>query len=316
MKNNKFHILKKIILDFTSDCREFSFSVAFARFIYALPFISWKKRRNFYQNRVYEYLKKQYLTEILKFSENLDNENLYFSSKKIWFFWLQGEENMPDVVSVCYKRLLKTAVNYEVCLLTESNLEKYVDVPAYLWEKLKKGIISKTHFSDIVRVWLLQKYGGLWVDATIYAVSLDSSIFEKELFTLHAPGLFPEFIGGGDFSTFFMAAGKTNTPFMTCLSRLFDLYWQKHNKVIDYLMFDYFICIMENSVPHFKNIIYSCPENRHYYVLNSKINEKYTPEEFKIILKDSPVQKLTYKKEFKFFTKENEPTNYYHIVQE
>lgn len=316
MRNDKFRVLKRIVFDFISDCREFSFSVAVGRLLSVMPFIPWTKRRNFYQEQVYNYLKKKYLTEILKFSEISDNESLRSAEKRVWFFWLQGEDNMPPIVSACYKQLLKAAENYEVCLLTESNLESYIKIPAHIAEKQKKGIISKTHFSDIVRVLLLQKYGGLWVDATIYAQSLDSGIFDKELFTLYAPGLFPEFIGGGDFSTFFMAAGKVNTPFMVCLSNLFESYWREHNKVIDYLMFNFFICIMEDIIPYFKNLVCSCPENRYYYVLNSRINEKYSPAEFNKMLGDSPVQKLTYKKVFKSFSEDNAPTNYYHIVQE
>ena len=47
------------------------------------------------------------------------------------------------------------------------NLDKYIHLPNYILEKYKQGIITKPHFSDIIWIELLIKYGGTWVDASI-----------------------------------------------------------------------------------------------------------------------------------------------------
>ena len=35
-------------------------------------------------------------------------------------------------------------------------------------EKWKRGIIGPAHFSDLIRLELLVRYGGYWIDATVY----------------------------------------------------------------------------------------------------------------------------------------------------
>ena len=43
----------------------------------------------------------------------------------------------------------------------------YLDIPDFIWSKRKADIISRTFFSDIIRLALLYVYGGVWLDATI-----------------------------------------------------------------------------------------------------------------------------------------------------
>lgn len=68
----------------------------------------------------------------------------------IWVCWLQGIEQAPDIVKKCYKRL--TALeNHRIIVITNDNFEDYVNIPEYILDKYNKGIISPTHFSDILR---------------------------------------------------------------------------------------------------------------------------------------------------------------------
>ncbi|NET02699.1 MAG: hypothetical protein F6K61_19555 [Sphaerospermopsis sp. SIO1G1] len=83
--------------------------------------------------------------------------------KKIWFLWYQGFAEAPLVITKCYESWVKYNPDWEVIFLDESNLKDYI-VPSLSAEKLNQ--LSKNHQSDLLRVELLSKYGGVWVDAT------------------------------------------------------------------------------------------------------------------------------------------------------
>ena len=57
--------------------------------------------------------------------------------------------------------------DWEVVRLDKSNLHKFIDlneiVPNY-----EQKQISEASLSDMIRLLLLKKYGGLWVDATMF----------------------------------------------------------------------------------------------------------------------------------------------------
>lgn len=40
-------------------------------------------------------------------------------------------------------------------------------MPEYIINKQKEGYIDITHFSDILRMMLLTKHGGIWMDSTL-----------------------------------------------------------------------------------------------------------------------------------------------------
>lgn len=88
--------------------------------------------------------------------------------KTIWVFWWQGELAMPPVIKECYKSILRNCNGRTVVLLDQNNFKDYITLPDYILRKFYEGVISKTHFSDILRVGLLKEYGGMWIDAAIF----------------------------------------------------------------------------------------------------------------------------------------------------
>jgi mannosyltransferase OCH1-like enzyme len=97
-----------------------------------------------------------------------DIEKTKSHERKIWMCWMQGLENAPELVRQCYKQIKKNITDREIVLITEENIDEYVSFPSYIQEKYKKGIISHTHFSDLLRIELLCKYGGTWIDSTVF----------------------------------------------------------------------------------------------------------------------------------------------------
>ena len=92
-----------------------------------------------------------------------------YSERIIWQYWGQGfsKDDIPEVVQMCFDSVDKYKGDYTVIRLCDANLNEYIDLPQFVYEKYNNGIFGKAHFSDLVRLALLKVYGGVWLDATI-----------------------------------------------------------------------------------------------------------------------------------------------------
>lgn len=99
----------------------------------------------------------------------LPKKELANSEKIIWQYWGQGysKEDVPEVVQRCFDSVDKFSNGYTVIRLCDETLCEYIDLPSFVWDKYNNGALGKAHFSDLVRLALLQTYGGIWLDATI-----------------------------------------------------------------------------------------------------------------------------------------------------
>ena len=93
------------------------------------------------------------------------NDGVY--SRKIWVCWMQGMEAAPELVKVCYASLHRYLKDRENILLTNENVHKYVTLPEDIERKRRDGKIPMAHYTDMLRLELLIKYGGTWIDATV-----------------------------------------------------------------------------------------------------------------------------------------------------
>lgn len=87
------------------------------------------------------------------------------TQKIIWQYWAKGYDNLPEVVQSCLESVDRYAGEHMVIRLSDANLAEYIDVPDFV--KSKRGYMTVAHFSDILRVLLLNAYGGIWLDATV-----------------------------------------------------------------------------------------------------------------------------------------------------
>lgn len=93
--------------------------------------------------------------------ENFQENNI---PKKIWTFW--DSPNPPKFVNECIQTWKKYNPDYEIILLNKENVSKYL--PEVDFSKIKHIHGSSTEkFSDMVRLQVLAKYGGIWSDASI-----------------------------------------------------------------------------------------------------------------------------------------------------
>ena len=158
----------------------------------------------------------------------------------VWVFWWQGLESAPARVKACVDSIKRNAANRDVIVITKDNVSKYTDLPDYVFRKLAEGKITLTHFSDILRFNLLKLHGGLWMDATLYAVRpLDSHRYSGRFFTCSG---YPDStffnVSDGRWTGFFIG-GVREEPLFEFMDRFFALYWERNNSLADYFLIDY-----------------------------------------------------------------------------
>lgn len=88
--------------------------------------------------------------------------------KIIWWSWLQGENEAPELAKVCLESLRRNFPEYKIVVITNDNLGDYIELPQKILDKFNAGWIKGAQFADIIRLNLLAKYGGVWMDATVF----------------------------------------------------------------------------------------------------------------------------------------------------
>ena len=136
------------------------------------------------EDRAYRILKKKYGSLISNpFDKSYLSEKV---PKQIWICWFQGMENAPDLVKSCYKSVKREFPDYKITVLTAQTIQQYVTIPEEILYKWNKGIINNANFSDVLRVEILSKYGGIWLDATVYCTgSTIKELIEKNPFFMY-----------------------------------------------------------------------------------------------------------------------------------
>ena len=110
--------------------------------------------------QVTKFLLEKYSALIEKYSAASAENCPRVEEFRIWYCWFQGEEDLPPLVQCCYNSLKKNSGAYEICFVDEKNFSEYVELAPHILQKFADGEISRTHLSDILRVNLLERYGG------------------------------------------------------------------------------------------------------------------------------------------------------------
>ena len=87
--------------------------------------------------------------------------------KVIFIYWAQKFINAPTVVKKCLLSWKLKNPTWEIIELNDDNLSEYINIEEEIPDIQKKNI-TKTSYSDIIRIFLLAKHGGCWCDATIF----------------------------------------------------------------------------------------------------------------------------------------------------
>jgi hypothetical protein len=98
--------------------------------------------------------------------------------KKIWTYW-DNSDKLPKSVKLCMDSWKKFNPDYEIVLLTRKNYQGYVTIPDTI-RKHPHYNDSAARFSDLVRLYVLEEHGGIWVDASVLVKQpFDNWVFPK-----------------------------------------------------------------------------------------------------------------------------------------
>lgn len=239
------------------------------------------------------FLKKRYVRVLDDIESHYSIETNGNNSRYVWICWLQGMEKAPKLVQVCYKSVQQHLQDREVVLLTERNIGQYVSLPGFIEKKYKEGIIPTAHYTDMLRLELLIRYGGTWMDATVLCTGGDypKELLDSDLFVY-------QHLEKGEYafrgiSNWFITSGADNWV----LKELRDLlyrYWTDYNCVVNYYIFHLFFgMIMEKhpdeaaKMPRYGNRL------PHY--LSRRMGDKYDEEWMKKLREHTCFHKLSYR---------------------
>lgn len=237
---------------------------------------------------------------------------------RVWTCWWQGANQAPPLVRACLRRMSQIYPN-RVCLITKDNFQEYIEVPSYILEKVRKGIITFTHFSDILRVGLLAKYGGLWLDATVYChAPLSEALLQLPVYTCRfSASNYDYHYPYPCFWTTFILGGKKGSRLYSWLWGVIMLYWENYDSVIDYFLFDYIIALLYAQCPDVKDELDQVPvNNEHVLKLMTHINEAYDFQKLCKLLDNSCFSKLSYKQKSKVLTTDGQKTFFKYIISD
>lgn len=99
---------------------------------------------------------------------------------KIWLCWFQGEHDpsLSKRDKICIQRWREASGQHEVVILDQNKintiLPEYVDTINTCKQKR-----SFQHKADLLRLMLLEKYGGIWSDTSVYPIANVNEIVEE-----------------------------------------------------------------------------------------------------------------------------------------
>lgn len=111
--------------------------------------------------------------------------------KIIWSYW-HDPDHRPRVVDLCVRSWEASNPEYEVRFMNQENYSRYINLPSH-----KNLRDSPTRFADLLRICIIEKYGGIWIDSSVFV----SRPFSEWLFA-----------GDADFYGFYLQAWTVEHP--------------------------------------------------------------------------------------------------------
>lgn len=313
--------LSLLFHDFFDSVRPFGFKVALYKAICRITdriiktpigeFFS--KRRH---QAILQCLNKKFAKEIEAIVADIANNRPEKAPQPtIWQSWWQGEDSMCELTRMCTNSIKKHSGGYRVLLITKENYQEYVSIPSHIIEKLNRNVINKVEFSDILRVHLLCQNGGLWLDATVLLTKdLTADQVEASYYTFKNACADLRNVTEYRWAIFCLGGNK-NHPLFSFMSKMYDAYWEKEDRSIDYFLVDYLVALAYEHIPAVRSEIDAFPHNNPMlHQMVDCLSSTYSDELMEALTKETSIFKLS---RHKMFPKRNvcgEKTLYDYIL--
>lgn len=224
-------------------------------------------------------------------------------SNKVWFSWWQGMEQAPNMVNLCLQSLRQTMPDREIVIVTKENYRQWVTFPQHIEEKAAKGYLPLALLTDLLRLELLIRYGGVWIDSTVLCTGwkegslLEHSIQKQlsaPLFMYRYESKMGRFQG---FSNWFIVAGEGNTVLVALRDMLYA-YWRDYDCVLNYYIFHRLLHMIVNVFP---DVVKKMPVGLSITAiwLGNHLNDPYDEEKWNRLTNTCCFHKMNYRTEIK-----------------
>ena len=216
-----------------------------------------------FRNKVYLWYLEKDCNAIVSRYSCIQQSELIFEGHiphAIWILWMQGDYSDNEAVSFCINHV-RQFKEFSVNIVTKFNISEYIDISDIL-PLFDVGVISLPFLSDIVRMRLLRKYGGIWMDASVFIMNeqkLIDSLSHAVFFSIHKTYKKWEFVSEGKYTGFFLAS-IPNNPFFAYCDDCLTYFIKKHNRLLDYFQIDYTIMLGYKRIPFIHNLIENLPK--------------------------------------------------------
>ena len=147
-------------------------------------------------------------------------------------------------------------------------------------------------FTDLIRIELLIKHGGIWIDST---VMITGNNFPKEI--LDCPIFMPQYISTEGswhgISNWFITSSRENHLLLLLREMLYE-YWRRYDCVLDYHVFHLFFSMIAYKHP---DEIKKMPLLNSYHCIEllQHLGEDSQPERLERFLTRVSIHKLSYR---------------------
>lgn len=176
----------------------------------------------------------------------------------IWILWLQGWDAAPDLAQACLRSWRSRNPGWDVRAIDRDALAEHLDVTGM-------SHVPPAALSDYIRVHLLDRIGGVWVDATVFCVRpLDEWLQAPTgffAFRRPKPGL--------RLASWFLCSAPGN-PAVARWAKLVDAYWDGRRERDRYFWFHALFDTAYRTDPTVRRIWDGTPkhtaDDAHYFV--------------------------------------------------
>lgn len=161
--------------------------------------------------------------------------DIYIMIKNIYIYWGQAFNKAPEIVKACLLSWKLKNPTWNIIEIDDGNIHDYIHIEKEIAD-IHQRQITKTSYSDIVRIFLLEKFGGCWCDATVFCNKcLDDWLPQN----IHS-GFFAFDRPDSDrlLSSWFLYADKDNYIVKMWKQKVIQ-YWKNHDKMHAYFWFHY-----------------------------------------------------------------------------
>jgi hypothetical protein len=160
---------------------------------------------------------------------------------KVFQYWHQGFDNLPEVVQNCYKSVdYFLEGDFEIVRIDYSTLTNYISLPEQIIQARNENRMTIAHLSDIIRNKLLSEFGGLWLDSTVLLTGKNGifDFIDNKIVSFQNTSVFSNpkehpFIVG----SWMIWAAKPSCEIFRLTQQVLETYWERNKVVSDYFLY-------------------------------------------------------------------------------